>query len=118
MTGKDVLPAKELPEKAATMKIWIFAFRQTIKSKSWPANKQYQKLDNTYKSDKIIEKEKPTLKKYNRSNLIYDRKYSFYPYCNIKNFNSLSLLSIYPVLFLFYSELNRFNSLNQRKGHM
>ena len=30
------------------------------------AKRQYQKLDNTFEFDKIIKKEKPTLKKYNR----------------------------------------------------
>ena len=43
-------------------------------------------------------------------------KYSFYPYYNIKNFNNFSLASKYPILFSFYSELNKFNSLNLRKG--
>ena len=79
LTGKDVIPEKDLLEKAATMKILeylplgIFAFRQ-----SNIAKKQYQKLENTYKYDKLITKQKPTLKKYNISNLIYGSKYSFY----------------------------------------
>ena len=31
----------------------------------------------------MIKKEKPTFKKYNRSNLIYNSKYSFYEYYKI-----------------------------------
>ena len=69
-------------------------------------------------------KEKPLLEKLNRLNLIYDRlnliygsKYSFYPYYNIKHFNNLFLVSKNPILFSFYSELNKFNNINLRKGH-
>ena len=40
-----------------------------LKAQTDIAKKQYQKLDNTYEFDKIIEKEKPTLKKYDRLNL-------------------------------------------------
>ena len=60
------------------------------------AKKQYQQLYNTYESEKIIRKKKQkkkTLSKYNRSNLIFDCKYSFYPYYNIKSFNSIFLKS-------------------------
>ena len=35
LTDKDVLPEKDLLEKAATTQIWIFAFRQRIKSTNW-----------------------------------------------------------------------------------
>ena len=70
------------------------------------AKKQYKKLDDTYEFDKIIKKEKPAFKKYKRSNLIHNRKYSFYEYYNIKNSNSLSLKSKYPILLSFYSDLN------------
>ena len=57
--------------------------------------KQYQKLDDTYDFDKIIKNEKPTFQKCNRSNLIYDNKYSFYAFEIIKDFNSFSLKSKY-----------------------
>ena len=59
--------------------------------------KQYQKLDSINESQKIIKKEKPTFKKYNRSNLICKSKHIFYEYYNI-NFNSRSLTSKYKVL--------------------
>ena len=62
----------------------------------------------------MIKKEKPKLKKYNRSNQIYGSKYSVYPHYNIKNF--LSLTSKYPILFSIYSELKKFNSLNPPKA--
>ena len=84
-----------------------------LKVRTGIAKKQYQKLDDPYHFDKIIKK--PTFKKYNRSNLIYNNKYSFYEYYNIKHFNSLSLPSIYPILLSFYSNLNKFNNLNPQK---
>ena len=44
------------------------------------AKRQYQKLDDTYVFDKIIKKEKPTPKKYSKSDLICNGKYIFYKY--------------------------------------
>ena len=87
MTGKDVLPEKNLARKSCQNgKIWIFALGKELKAQTNIAKKQYHKLDNTYEFDEIIKKEKPTLKKYNRSNLIWDSKYIFYPYYNIIDF--------------------------------
>ena len=77
--------------------------------------KQYHKLDNTYEYAKKSKKEKPTFKKYDRSNLIYNIKCSFYEYYNIKNVNSLSLTSKDPSLLSFYGNLNKFNNLNPQK---
>ena len=77
--------------------------------------KQDHTLDHTYDFNKIIKTEKPTFKKYNRSNLIYNNKYSFYKYYNNKKFNSLSLTSKYPILLSFYIDLNKFNNLNPQK---
>ena len=62
----------------------------------------------------MIKKEKPTFKKYNRSNLFSSSKYSFYEYYNI-NFNSLSLTSKYEVLTSFYDRLNKFYILKPQK---
>ena len=84
-------------EKAATIKRFgYYPLGKELKAQTDIAKKQYQKLDNTYEFDKVIKKEKPTFKLYNRSNLIYSSKYSFYEYYNI-NFNSLSLTSKYKV---------------------
>ena len=62
-----------------------------LKTQTDIANKQHQKLDNTFEFDKRIKKEKPTLKKYNRSNVIYSSKYRFYEYYNI-NLKSFSYI--------------------------
>ena len=113
MTGKDVLPEKGLLDKAATMKRFEYSpVGKELKAQTGIAKKWYQKLDNPYESKKILTKEKPS----HKPNLIYDRKYSFYSYYSINIFYSLYLTPKYPILFSFYSELNKFNDLNPRKG--
>ena len=79
LTGKDVLREKDLLGKATTMKRIVYSpLDKELKTQSDIAKKQYQELDDTYEFDKIFKKEKPTLKKYNKSDLIYGRYYSFY----------------------------------------
>ena len=51
-----------------------------LKSQMDIAKKHYQKLDDTFKFDKVIKKEKPTLKNFNKSDLLYNSKYNFYNY--------------------------------------
>ena len=72
------------------------------------------KIDNNFEFDKTIEKEKPTIEKYNRSNLIYNSKFSFYEYYSI-NFNSLSLKSKFKVLSSLYNELIKFYTLTPKE---
>ena len=73
LTGKDVLPEKELLEKAAKMKkLEYSSLGKKLKARTDIAKKQYQKLDNTFEFDKIIKKEN-----YSKSNLIYDANHSF-----------------------------------------
>ena len=86
-----------------------------LEAQSDIAKKQNKKLDNTYEFDKIIKKEKPTFKKYNRLNLIYYSKCIFYKYYNTKTFNSIFLTSKHPILLSFDSNLNEFNNLNPQK---
>ena len=85
LTGKDVLPEKDLLEKDATMKRFEYSpLGKELKAQTDIAKKQYQKLDDT---DELVrmKKEIPTIKTYKRSNLIYNSKYTFYEYYNIKN---------------------------------
>ena len=59
---------------------------------------------------------KPTLKKYNKSDLIYDSNYSFYKYYHdLKKFDSLSLESKYSFLVNLFSDLDKFNKLKPQK---
>ena len=93
-------------ERAATTKRFEYSLLgKELKAHTDIPKKQYQKLADTSVFDKIIKKEKPTFKKYDRSNPIYNSKYSFYEYYNIKKFNSLSLLSDYLILLSFLVNL-------------
>ena len=90
-TGKNGSPGKNLPEKATTMKIFGYLpLSKDVKALTEISKKQHQKLGDTFEFDEISKKEKLRLKKYKRSNLIHNSKYSLYSYDNIKNFNSLT----------------------------
>ena len=53
MIGKDVLPEKDLLEKAATMKRFEYSYlTKELNAQTDIARKQYQKLGDTYKFDK------------------------------------------------------------------
>ena len=73
-----------------------------LKAQTNIAKKQYQKLNNTFEFDKIIEKENPTLENCSKSNLIYNANHIFY---NAKNF----------FLIKYFKDLNKFNNLKPQK---
>ena len=51
LTGKDVLPEKDLLEKAATIKRFEYStLRSALRKQSSVAEKQYQKLDKVFES--------------------------------------------------------------------
>ena len=53
LTGKDVLPEKDFLEKAAAIKIFEYSpLGKELKAQTDIAKKQYQKLDDTFKSNK------------------------------------------------------------------
>ena len=79
LTSEDVLPEKDLFQKTATIK--------SIQSK--------------------IINNKISLKNYNRSDLIYNEKYSFYKYHDIRKFNELYFQSKYAFLVSFYQDLKK-----------
>ena len=57
VTGKDVLREKDLLEKAATMRRFeYFPLGKELIAQTEISKKQYQKLENNFKFDKIIEK--------------------------------------------------------------
>ena len=80
--------------------------------------KKYQEFDKVYEFDKKEDVErinnddkKPTLKKYNKSDLIYNSKHSFYKYYDIKEFDKLSLESKDSFLAKFFNDLDKFSKL-------
>ena len=117
MDWQSCFPEKELLEKATTIKRFEYSpLGKELEAQSDIAKKQYQKSDNTYEFDKIIKKEKPTFKKYNRLNLIYNSKCIFYKYYNIKTFNSIYHKT--SDCTFVYSNFNEFNNLNpQKRNH-
>ena len=63
MRDKDVLPEQNLLKKAAAIKRFEYSpLGKELKVQTDIPKKHYQKLDNTFEFDKIIKKEKPTLK--------------------------------------------------------
>ena len=63
---------KDLLEKAAALKRFEYSpLGRELKRQTSVPEKQYQKLDNTYKSDKITKKEN-----YSKSNVIYDANHN------------------------------------------
>ena len=80
MTGKDLLPKKDLIEKVATMKRFEYpSLGRELTTQTDISNKQYQALDKIHELDETINK-KPSLKNYSKSYLIYDSNYKFYKY--------------------------------------
>ena len=89
--------------------------------------KQSQGLDKVYEFDKkegdetiIKDDKRPTLKKYNKSNLIYDINItniwpSFYEHNDIKKFDNLSLESKYSFLADFFNNLDKCKKLKPKK---
>ena len=70
LTCKDVSPENDLLETAATIKRFEYSpLDRELKTQTDIANKQYQKLDDSFKLDKIIKKEEPALENYSKSNL-------------------------------------------------
>ena len=67
-------------EKAATMKRFEYSpLEKELKVQTDIAKNQYQNLDHTFDFDKMIKKE-AKFKNYDKSNLIYDSKCTFYKY--------------------------------------
>ena len=63
MRDKDVLPEQNLLKKAAAIKRFENSpLGKELKAQTDIPKKHYQKLDNNFEFDKIIKKEKPTLK--------------------------------------------------------
>ena len=108
MSEKDVLPEKNLLDKAAKIKRFEYlSLGKELKAQTDIEKKQYKELDKAFISNKdnknvnesLIKKEpvakQIAKKKYNKSNLIYN---SYYGYSDDKNFDSLSFKSKYSYL--------------------
>ena len=75
------------------------------------------KVHRSDKEDDEIMIKKPTSKNYNKLDLIYNSKYTFYEYHGINGFNDLSFESKYNDLVLRHQVLKKFDSPEPHKGH-
>ena len=103
-------------ENTATTKWFEYSpSGKELKTQTDIADKLYQGLDKIYQFNEKIKK-KPTLKKRNKSALIYNNKYSFYKYYrDSKKIENLSLESKYSFLAKYYNDLDKFSKLKLQK---
>ena len=94
ITGKYILPEKDVLEKpSATKRFEYSPLGSELKEQTSVAEKQYQGLNKLFKSD---EKEEPvTIQKRPaeacETKLMYDSKYSFSDFSNIRKYYALFL---------------------------
>ena len=90
VTDKYVLPRKYLLEKSAAFKKFeYFSLGKELKAQNSAAEKQYQKLDKVFESNK---KEVKILKSRTKSNLVYSKDLLFT--------NTTTLMNFLNVLFI------------------
>ena len=102
MTGKEVLPGKRPSEKAARVKRF-----------------EYSPLGNKLKKQTGIA-EKTILRirqgrKYNKSDLTYNGKHSFYKYYDVKRIGKLFFKSKYSFLVDLFNHLDKFSRLRTKE---
>ena len=101
LIDKDVLPEKDLLEKAATIKRFEYLLLgKEVKAQTGIAKKQYKGLDKIFEFDETRNKydQKPALKKYDKSDLIYGSNHTFYKYYR-DNKNLITFLLNQNILF-------------------
>ena len=119
LTEKDVLPEKDLLQKAVALKRFEYSpLGKELKTQASAAEKKFQGLNKHFNPEK---EEKPvTIKKkkkeiINESKIVYDNKYSFSSFKNVRQYSNISLESKYDIFLLFYHLLNELRSLILQK---
>ena len=118
MTCKEVLPEKGLLGKVATIKRFDYSpLCSVLKKQTDLTKKQYHGFEKVYEFDGIISKDdqKPTSKKYNKSDVIYKTNQSFCKYQDTKKIEGLSFKSNYYFPTNFSNDLERFSKLEPQK---
>ena len=83
MTGKDVLPEKDMLEKAVAIKRFEYSpLGKEFKKQTSVAEKQYKKFDNAFESNKNEEVKTKSKKNSAKLNLVYNNSFTFYKYNN------------------------------------
>ena len=113
MTGKHVLPEKDLLEKVAALKRFEYSLLgKELKKQTSVAEKQYKDFDNVFNYDAKeeslkAEKEEPLT--MDESSLFYDNKYTFNELKNVEKYVNKSLTARYDNNLLpFYQRLKEF----------
>ena len=118
MTGKDVLPNKDLLEKTATKKRFeYYRSGKKLKRQNRVAEKKYQSFDKVFNHDKKEEPvkiKKEELLTTDESSPFYNNKYSFIEFGNVGKYCNLSFTIKYDRLRLFYHQLNEFRNCDPR----
>ena len=92
LTGKDVLPEKDLLEKTAVMtRFECFLLEKELKKQTSVAEKQYQKFDSAFESNNNEEDKTKNKKCRTSSNLVYNNCFIFNKYHKIEEFAKRSL---------------------------
>ena len=93
LTGKDVLLEKELLEKATAIKRFEYApLRKELKKQTSVTEKQYEKIDDAFESNKK-EKDKTKNKRSRaKSSLVYDNYLIFENIITLKNLLNVLLI--------------------------
>ena len=99
MTGKDVLPERDLLEKAAAIKRFECSLLgKELKKQTSVAERQYQKFDNAFEFNKKKENKTKNKRSRVKSNLVYNNYCTFYKYPNTNEFVKRSFDSKLNVL--------------------
>ena len=98
-TGKDVLPEKDLLEKAATMRRFEYSpLGKELEKQTSVAEKQYQRFDKVFSHDEkeeAVKIKKEISLATDQSSLFYNNKYSFIEFKNFGKYMDDSLVSRY-----------------------
>ena len=105
-------------QKALALKRFEYSsLGKELKTQTSVAEKQFQGLNKHFNPEN---EEKPvTIKKkkeiISESQIVYDNKYSFSSFKNVRQYSNISLESKYDMFLLFYHLLNEFRSLILQK---
>ena len=105
MTGKDVLPDKDLLDKAAALKRYKYSKLGTeLKKQTSVAEKQYRDFDNVFNYDEKeeplqIEKEEQLT--INKLSLCYKNKYAFNEFKDVEKYAKKNFKQQYKITFSF-----------------
>ena len=123
LTDKDVLQEKDLLEKVAAVQIFEYSqLGKELENQASVAENHYQKLDNAFESNKKGGLKTKNKRSHAKTNLVYNKYFTFYKYRKNKEFvkrffgSKINDLKTYKYnLKLFYHENMEFELNNKCK---